>query len=98
MNMTHARMSKIKNNIYWNKLEWLVSAGFHFSFFFKLKLNYIKTAHFSFCIKTAIKLYYKWIIKKLKSIHGNIRNIYFELIVKLHYNKTKLIIKRIIIN
>ena len=32
-------------------------AGFHFNLFFKLKLNYIKTVHFSFFIKTAIKLY-----------------------------------------
>ena len=74
------------------------STAFHFSVFFKLKLNNIKTVHFSFCIKTAVKLYYNWNTKKSKSIYGNIKNINFELIIKLHYNKTKLIIKRIIIN
>ena len=33
----------VKYNFYGNKLECSGSAGFHFSFFFKLKLNRIKT-------------------------------------------------------
>ena len=54
MNMTHAMSNFF---FYWNNLQWSVLAAFHFSFFFKLKLNYTKTVFFNFCIKTAIKLY-----------------------------------------
>ena len=36
---------------------------------------------------------WNWNIKKLKSIYGTIKFIYFNLIVKFHWNKIKLIIK-----
>ena len=61
MNVTLLECQKFKNNFRWQKLQWLVSAAFHFSFFFKLKLNDIKL----FISVSVLKFIYFELIVKL---------------------------------
>ena len=55
MNITHSRTSKIiSNEISYNGPSFPPSISVYF---LKLELNYSKTVHVSFCIKTSFKSY-----------------------------------------